>query len=284
MTTLSTLRTEVRNRVKESTASFWTDAEINAWLNYAYRDFAKETEWFDKVKAYPIVANQFIYDLPSDIQFCDYLRWEDQKKIEPQDLEQFLRNMGFGGASGDPRDYCLNHPWDGKFRIYPIPSAASASTTVSGAHNTTVTTITVADASDFPTRGRAILNDSEQILYTGTTATTLTGVVRGDGYTTAASYSGSETVKYAPLELYYRYTPPDMTASIDFRGPDRYDEALVQYATALALRKDEKYQEASILMAAFDRNVKLAKAEKVRHLRDKHYAIKDEDAWEAGTY
>lgn len=38
--TLSNLRTRVRYLLNESTAAFWTDAELNRWLNDAQRDIA----------------------------------------------------------------------------------------------------------------------------------------------------------------------------------------------------------------------------------------------------
>ena len=62
-------------------------------------------------------------------------------------------------------------------------------TTFNGTLAAGVTTITVASTTGFPTRGRLRLASSdgvfEEVTYTGTTATTFTGVVRGSAGTQA---------------------------------------------------------------------------------------------------
>ena len=63
--------------------------------------------------------------------------------------------------------------------------------------NSSITTITLVDASSYPRAG-TIQIDSEQITYTGITNNTLTGCVRGANGTTAASHTA--------------YTPVTMTA------------------------------------------------------------------------
>jgi hypothetical protein len=72
----------------------------------------------------------------------------------------------------------------------------SSTTLLDGAINNSVTTITVDATSDFPTTGRIDI-DSELITYTGKTATTFTGCVRGANGTTAASHSDNAVVTNA---------------------------------------------------------------------------------------
>ena len=74
-----------------------------------------------------------------------------------------------------------------------IPSVA---TTLNGAINSAVTTITVTSATTFPTSGRIDI-DTELITYTGTTATTFTGCTRGVNGSTAASHLTAATVTNA---------------------------------------------------------------------------------------
>ena len=74
------------------------------------------------------------------------------------------------------------------------------STTLNGAHNAAVTTITVVSTTNFPTRG-LISIDTEVISYTGTTATTFTGCTRGADSTTAASHSDAATVAQVPTAM-----------------------------------------------------------------------------------
>ena len=68
--------------------------------------------------------------------------------------------------------------------------------TLSSSINTSVTTLTMASASSFPTSGTVIIG-SELITYTGVSGNTLTGLTRGANGTTAASHSSGATVKDA---------------------------------------------------------------------------------------
>jgi len=68
--------------------------------------------------------------------------------------------------------------------------------TLSSSINTSVTTLTMASASSFPTSGTVIIG-SELITYTGVSGNTLTGLTRGANGTTAASHSSGATVSDA---------------------------------------------------------------------------------------
>jgi hypothetical protein len=108
-------------------------------------------------------------------------------------------DVGNGGANTDAA-YQLNvgpsintvgtgwgvSPWGGYID-------GTSSSTLNGAINSSVTTITVASTSTFTATG-GILIDSEYITYTGKTATDFTGCVRGANGTTAASHSNGALV------------------------------------------------------------------------------------------
>ena len=68
--------------------------------------------------------------------------------------------------------------------------------TLSSSINTSVTTLTMASASSFPSSGTVIIAN-ELITYTGVSSNTLTGLTRGANGTTAASHSSGATVKDA---------------------------------------------------------------------------------------
>ena len=73
--------------------------------------------------------------------------------------------------------------------------AGANTTTLNGAINSAVTTLTLADSSQFPSSGtNFIIIDSEEISYTGVSGNTLTGLTRGVAGTTAASHSDGATV------------------------------------------------------------------------------------------
>jgi len=81
----------------------------------------------------------------------------------------------------------------GLFGGVVIPSVA---TTLNGAINNSVTTITVTSAAAFPASGRIDI-DTELITYTGKTATTFTGCTRGANGTTATSHLTAAVVTNA---------------------------------------------------------------------------------------
>lgn len=70
------------------------------------------------------------------------------------------------------------------------------STTLNGAINDSVTTITLTSTSGLPTVGSVFIG-SERIDYTGISSNDLTGCTRGSNNTTAASHSNGDTVKNA---------------------------------------------------------------------------------------
>lgn len=75
---------------------------------------------------------------------------------------------------------------------------SATTTTLDGAINDSVATISLIDASSFATRGMAQIADGvtndEQISWTGKSTNDLTGVTRGIGGTSAAAHSGGQTI------------------------------------------------------------------------------------------
>lgn len=73
-----------------------------------------------------------------------------------------------------------------------------AYTLSTAAHTNSVTTVTVASTSAFPSKGYLIVK-REIISYTGTTSTTFTGCTRGVGGTTAAAFGSGTLVEQVPV-------------------------------------------------------------------------------------
>ncbi len=67
MTTLGTLAEEVRDRLDESTAKFWGDAQIRKWINEAVRDIARRAEVFEVSADLNGVQGQKEYTLAQDV-------------------------------------------------------------------------------------------------------------------------------------------------------------------------------------------------------------------------
>ncbi len=82
--------------------------------------------------------------------------------------------------------------------------------TLNGSHNSSITTITVNSTTDYPTSGTLIISN-EIMTYTGTTATTFTGVTRGQNGTTAATQSDGASVRLYPAST-------DVSGKVIFTG------------------------------------------------------------------
>lgn len=71
--------------------------------------------------------------------------------------------------------------------------SSNAATTLAGAINTSVTSITLTNAASFGTSGNAFIGD-EEITWSGKSGNTLTGVTRGANGTTASSHSDLDPI------------------------------------------------------------------------------------------
>lgn len=94
------------------------------------------------------------------------------------------------------------------------------SSTVSGAHTSSATTITVASTAKFATNrsgGGRVVVGSEVILFTGKTSTTLTGCTRGAEGTTAASISDGATISQPIPEVVKLCVIEEVRARFDKR-------------------------------------------------------------------
>ena len=283
MSTAQSLIDDVRARIVEANADFFSDdVSILRWLNQGYRNFVLQSECLDKVKGFAIVANQYEYSTPADCLDIQQIRWKDQYFVRQRDLEEFARISGFNDSTSDRPRYYTMFPAQSKIRLYEIPNTTSVTTTVNGSHNSSTTTITVASAASFPSRGR-ILIGTEQILYYAKTATTFLQCVRGDGETTAASHTTADVVTDLPMTMMYAYSPVAMTtggSAIDCQLPAEYDEAIIAYATAICFRVKDKYEIASQYNKTYKEILDVAIAATAEQQRDRKPCIKDDSEWE----
>lgn len=65
--TLLSMRTKVRRRLDESTARFWTDADLNEWINEGAREVARRAETLQATTNISSVADTQQYSLPSNV-------------------------------------------------------------------------------------------------------------------------------------------------------------------------------------------------------------------------
>jgi hypothetical protein len=121
--TLNEMIADVRSRLDESTAGFWTDAEITVWLNEANVRVAVELEDLEGTATSNIVASTANYDLPADFVRLDQAIYNGVylKTITRDQLKQY---GGLGNPTtsqtGTP-EYCYIRAGD--LWLYPAPSA-----------------------------------------------------------------------------------------------------------------------------------------------------------------
>jgi len=63
---LSQARAEVRALLDEPSAQFWSDAQLNNWVNGGAQDIARQAQALWMQTSIPAVANQQTYNLPTD--------------------------------------------------------------------------------------------------------------------------------------------------------------------------------------------------------------------------
>ncbi len=253
---LRMIRKKVRRLIHQQDPqnSDYSDDEIDEEINLAQKEISHDRMWsfYEKTKSFSSVANQYEYDLASDV-YALFDAMFDTQPLIVSDRHQMNRRRWDSDVTGDPTHIAM---WARKAIVYPYKSTAADTTTLSGAHTATVTTITVASTASFPTQGRIII-DSEVISYTGKTSTTFTGCTRGDEETTAASHSDLATVTERDFIYHFQEEASDLQDEHD--ETEISEPSLVAYKAAAELtegtlhdRLMNKYKTGMIQLRAVD--------------------------------
>ena len=129
--TATTARTQIRALINETTASFWTDTEIDNWVKEATEDISARALCIQDTDTFLLVTSQYEYtELVTDgadgvtdilkVWGCIYLSPDDGyiglKRIEPFQIAD-LPHM----TAGPPKYY---YHFDDKIGIFPLPTSA----------------------------------------------------------------------------------------------------------------------------------------------------------------
>jgi len=149
----------------------------------------------DNVGQVGIVKDQNPWQLPPNV-------WSDGNNVKT-DEGSIKKALGYASVmeTVPAAPYYITHLVSGINEYWVIGGLAaihvydntSKTDTLNGAINASVTTITLDSTTDFETAGTVTVG-SEQITYTGKSATQLTGCTRGANSTTAASHSDGAVV------------------------------------------------------------------------------------------
>lgn len=130
MATLAELRVQVRDRLDEPSSAFWTDVQINRWINEGVRDVARRGEVIQTKVEIDSVSGAYEYDLPADVVRVYRVEYQDAS-----DQVQSLEYRDFNSMdsvwwtrqktteSSRPYWYTMwGYPPNLKLTVFPTPS------------------------------------------------------------------------------------------------------------------------------------------------------------------
>lgn len=117
--------TRVRTQLNETTAAFWTDAEVLGYMWEAECILAGKLGLFQAVTAHTTVTDTSAYTFPDSMLRLSRLTY-DGKKLKKADFTErdYLDGTNYGSTlqSGKPEIYV---EWGQQAYLYPVPDAAA---------------------------------------------------------------------------------------------------------------------------------------------------------------
>ena len=236
---LRMMRDKVRRLLNETDElnSEITNDDIDEEIGSAQTEIAHDRLWsfYENVRSFSTVADQYKYDLATDVYVLFDATFDTQPLV-PITMHKFNLLRWDTDTTSDPTHMAM---WRKCAYLFPYPTASADATTLGAAIvTTTATTITVVSTSGFDAQGRFKV-DSEVISYTGLTATTFTGCVRGEEGTTAATHLIAAAVTKRDVIYYAQEEPSDLVNETD--STQISEPAVVTYKAGaeLALNLDK---------------------------------------------
>ena len=150
------------------------------------------------------VSGQYLLSVPTGANTKNNVTWA-YDPIADKWIEKPFFTAACWAKQGTPSPSLYFQDSNSTGKTYLANSGSgiqSLTTTLTGAHTATVTTLTVGSTTGFPTSG-VLQVENEAILYTGVGATSFTGCIRGYQGTTAATHAGGTAV-YPAMQFRYR--------------------------------------------------------------------------------
>lgn len=129
--TATTARTQVRSLLNETTASFWSDTEIDNWIKEATENISAKALCIQDTDTFLLVTSQYEYtDLVTNgadgvvdivkVWGCIYLNPDDEylglKRVLPMQISDLPHS-----TAGIPKYF---YHFDNKIGIFPLPTSA----------------------------------------------------------------------------------------------------------------------------------------------------------------
>lgn len=131
--TLLEARTQVRDLLDEPVAQFWSDDQLNGWINEAAKDIARKLEWKRASASIAVAATTQTVTAPADVYRIYRIQYtEDGGGTDTYTVE-------FRGYMEMDQIWGINQEWPGSYPLYytlwkvpptmdiilyPVPSAA----------------------------------------------------------------------------------------------------------------------------------------------------------------
>ena len=228
MTLVSTIITDFKRSVKEPTTDTATisHVELVGIIDKCQKKICSELPIIYREKSFALVANQFDYALPSEFVGLLGMSYQQRYDLEIKDEINFYDRGGGTSSSTRPEKIAVigiaNQ--SGKYRLEPIPSAASETTTANGSVASNSTSITVVSTADFLSYGKLII-ESEEITYYAKSSTQFLQCVRGEAGTTAVIHASGTTITQADMIAQIYIISNDISASgSTLQTPPRFDD------------------------------------------------------------
>ena len=238
--TLAQLREFTRALLSELSAKYWSDAELNTYINDGMRIFCDETDCLDDISTQSGVQYKADYTLPTDytkIQRVEYIRGNSVYDVTPATLKEQYYGITRNAVSQPFQSNIIGNTlrFDGR-----LNSAAGATTLSAAITDVAANTLSVASVDDLPRTGRITI-DSEIIEYWGISTLALTPLTRGAEGTTAATHSSAATVTLNDIWVYHYKFPATLTESAENELPMQFENAPAHYAAYIGRLKSKDY-------------------------------------------
>ena len=219
-------------------ATGWT---LTDWWAMAQVEFQP---WYDVDARWTNIEGAFSNQWPLDLQLIDEIDtiWPNTSGVmATQALSAYVRNLGSFLRAG----------------MWPAPSLTDPSTTLVGPlGDTTVTPISITDATNFLSYGYVMI-DNELIQYQSLipgTPPMLSVISRGMGGTTATTHADGATVQHLGFWIKGRRQPTAIANSTScIEVPRGWISLLETYVLGQARQAQKRFQEGDKLLANFDR-------------------------------
>lgn len=251
----SAIRDLARTLLSEPTPSYWSNTELDNWLNYGMEDFCNQTEVLEGIYTLSTVQYQADYSWPSNtikIKRLELVKGNSAYALYNEDLDEHFTGI-VKTTSSPPQGANV---FADLIRLRERPSAAAASTTLNGAiSSTTATSITLTSGASFPRTGRIIV-DSEVIEYWNNSSNVLSPCARGAEGTTAATHLTAATVTLRDVYVYSIRRNGDISSDLSSPSfPTQFHPAMAHYIAWLGRIKHKDYDLAQQNKAIYDNYV-----------------------------